>query len=94
MRSYFEKMQDLGNELTENQIKETKENIKQIKDVEEQIKTAIDGGVLGLNLLHIILESNKLIVVDVIRNENPPGTLYRIDNESADEGVTIMDEPL
>ena len=39
----------------------------------------IDGGVLGLNLLNIILESDRLIVVDVIRSGEAPGTLYRID---------------
>lgn len=38
----------------------------------------IDGGVLGFNLLSIILETDKLIVVDVIQNSRKPGTLYRI----------------
>ena len=41
----------------------------------------IDGGVLGLNLLNVILESDRLIVVDVIRSGNAPGTLYKIDND-------------
>ena len=41
----------------------------------------IDGGVLGLNLLNVILESDKLIVVDVVRSGDAPGTLYRIDND-------------
>jgi len=40
----------------------------------------IDGGVLGLNLLNVILETNKLIVIDVVRSGEAPGTLYRIDN--------------
>jgi len=41
----------------------------------------MDGGVLGLNLLSVILESDKLIAVDVIRSGGAPGTLYRIEND-------------
>ncbi|MBW1649159.1 MAG: HyaD/HybD family hydrogenase maturation endopeptidase [Deltaproteobacteria bacterium] len=41
----------------------------------------MDGGVLGLNLLNVILESDRLIAVDVIRSGGAPGTLYRIDND-------------
>jgi hydrogenase maturation protease len=39
----------------------------------------IDGNVLGLNLLGIICETDYLIVVDAIKNNGNPGTIYRID---------------
>ncbi len=38
----------------------------------------IDGGVLGMNLLGVISEADHLIVIDVIRNGEKPGTLYRL----------------
>ncbi|GBC61183.1 HyaD/HybD family hydrogenase maturation endopept idase [Desulfonema ishimotonii] len=41
----------------------------------------VDGGVLGLNLLGVISETDRLIVIDVIRNNGAPGTLCRIDHD-------------
>ena len=40
-----------------------------------------DGGVLGMNLLGVISEVDHLIVVDAIRNDQEPGTLYRLEGE-------------
>jgi hydrogenase maturation protease len=39
----------------------------------------VDGNVLGLNLLGTISDSDYLIVVDAIKNNEAPGTIYRID---------------
>ena len=43
--------------------------------------TILDGGVLGINLLGLISEADYLIVIDIIRNNKEPGTMYRIDDE-------------
>ncbi len=42
----------------------------------------IDGGVLGMNLLGVISEADRLIVVDAVRNKGEAGTLYRIEKEA------------
>ncbi len=47
----------------------------------------VDGGVLGLNLLGVISEADHLIVVDAIRNQGEPGTLYRLEGKAIPERV-------
>lgn len=42
MRPYFEKMPDLGKELTEGHKKNGKENIEQIKEVEKQVRDEVE----------------------------------------------------
>jgi len=49
--------------------------------------SAVDGGVLGLNLLGVMAEADYLIVVDVIRNHGEPGNLYRLEAEQIPERV-------
>lgn len=39
----------------------------------------VDGNVLGLSLLGTISDTDYLIVVDAIKNNEAPGTIYRID---------------
>jgi hydrogenase maturation protease len=46
----------------------------------ENVKV-VDGGTLGMNLLGIISETDHLIVVDAVRNNDDPGTLYRLAGE-------------
>jgi hydrogenase maturation protease len=41
----------------------------------------IDGGVLGMNLLRVLAETDRLIVVDAVRNKSRPGTLIRLEGE-------------
>jgi hydrogenase maturation protease len=41
----------------------------------------VDGGVLGLNLLGVISDADRLIVVDAIRNGGSPGDFYRLAGE-------------
>jgi len=43
--------------------------------------SVVDGGVLGLRLLGVISESDRLIVVDAIRNGGKPGDLHRLNGE-------------
>jgi len=47
----------------------------------------VDGGVLGLNLLGVISEADRLIVVDAIRNGGHPGDLYRLAGEEIPKRV-------
>ena len=42
MKPYFEKMTEFGRTLSEGQIKSTEENLRQIKDVEAQVKDAVE----------------------------------------------------
>ena len=47
----------------------------------------VDGGVLGMNLLGTISEADYLIVIDAVRNGQPPGTLYRLEGEEIPKRV-------
>jgi len=40
----------------------------------------IDGGVLGINLLGYMAAADHLIVVDAVKNRQPPGTFYRLES--------------
>ena len=43
--------------------------------------SVIDGGVLGLNLLWVLAETDHLIVIDAVRNKSRPGTFIRLEGE-------------
>jgi hydrogenase maturation protease len=45
----------------------------------------VDGGTLGLSLLGLLADSDRVILVDAVRTDSPPGTLVRID------GGEVMD---
>lgn len=45
--------------------------------------TLVDGGVQGLNLLDIILNAGRLIVVDTVLNNGRPGDIYRLIHDQA-----------
>ena len=47
----------------------------------------VDGGVLGLNLLGTIVEADRLIVVDAVRNRSAPGTFHRLEGDAIPERV-------
>jgi len=38
----------------------------------------VDGGTLGLDLLALIAASDRVILVDAVRTDQPPGTLVRL----------------
>lgn len=42
----------------------------------------LDGGTLGMELMRFITGSAKLLVVDAIAGEGPPGTFYRLAGEA------------
>jgi len=41
----------------------------------------VDGGVLGVGLMGVIAATDVLIVVDAVRNQKPPGTLCRLQDQ-------------
>jgi hydrogenase maturation protease len=40
-----------------------------------------DGGTLGLGLLGLLAEAERVILVDAVRTDGPPGTLVRLDGD-------------
>jgi hydrogenase maturation protease len=46
-----------------------------------------DGGTLGLSLLDLLAESERVILVDAVRTDDPPGTLVRLDGEEVVDAV-------
>ncbi len=42
----------------------------------------MDGGTMGLNLLYHIEGRKKVIVIDTVLTDDPPGTIYRFTDES------------
>jgi len=47
----------------------------------------VDGGVLGVGLMGVVSDCDVLIVVDAVQNQNPPGTLYRLEGEQVPRRV-------
>jgi hydrogenase maturation protease len=47
----------------------------------------LDGGVLGVRLMGVIGSSDVLIVVDAVKNRQPPGTLYRLADDQVPRRV-------
>jgi hydrogenase maturation protease len=41
----------------------------------------VEGGTDGFGLMHILLEADRLILVDAIRGGGPPGSIYRFEIE-------------
>jgi hydrogenase maturation protease len=41
-----------------------------------------DGGTGGLALLDVLAQRDKVIVIDALESDDPPGTLWRIDGEN------------
>ncbi|MGE0085497.1 MAG: HyaD/HybD family hydrogenase maturation endopeptidase [Desulfococcaceae bacterium] len=62
------------------------EKMQEMYEFPENV-SLVDGGVLGINLLGVLSETDQLIVVDVIRNSGEPGTLYRIDNDEIPQRI-------
>ena len=47
----------------------------------------VDGGVLGVGLMGVIADTDVLIVVDAVRNQQPAGTLYRLQDQEIPKRV-------
>lgn len=51
----------------------------------------VDGGVLGLSLAGIMMEAQKVIVVDAVRGGETPGTIYRFPWDARPEHIQYKD---
>lgn len=49
--------------------------------------SVVDGGVLGVRLMGLVADSDVLIIVDAVRNQQPPGTLYRLADDEVPRRV-------
>ena len=74
MRPYFEEMTPLGKELTDKQRGDAKENIEQIKAVEEEIAEAIEAVKNAGIPAEIIKKRGQLTVWERIEYLIDPGT--------------------
>jgi hydrogenase maturation protease len=44
--------------------------------------TVMDGNVMGINLLGVVSDADRLIVVDAVRNNGSPGDFHRLEGEA------------
>jgi hydrogenase maturation protease len=51
--------------------------------------TLYDGGTLGMRLMQPILECERLIVVDAVLGDGPPGTLYRLTGDGLRQSLAF-----
>lgn len=51
--------------------------------------SVVEGGVLGLNLLGVMSQADHLIVVDTVKNQGTPGTLYRLEGDALPDRVRV-----
>jgi hydrogenase maturation protease len=66
--------------------------IRVIERLQEQYEfpenvSVLDGGVLGVNLLGVISQTEHLIVVDAIRSRGKPGDMYRLVDKQIPERI-------
>ena len=47
----------------------------------------VDGGVLGINLLGVISNAHRLIVVDTVLNHGKPGDLHRLEHDEIPDRI-------
>jgi hydrogenase maturation protease len=50
---------------------------------------AIDGGVMGLDLLPYLEQANALLIIDAIQTGQPPGTIVRLEGEAIPTVLTV-----
>ncbi len=51
--------------------------------------SVLEGGVLGIHLLGTLSRADHLIVVDAVKNRQPPGTLYRLEKDELPERILM-----
>ena len=51
--------------------------------------SVLEGGVLGIHLLGTLSKADHLIVVDAVKNRQPPGTLYRLEKDELPERILM-----
>lgn len=56
------------------------ERIEALYDFPDHI-VPVDGGVLGVNLMGVIAQADKLVVIDAVYNGGRPGDLHRLEGD-------------
>lgn len=46
----------------------------------------LEGGVLGMQLVHELCSAEQLLVIDAMHGDGAPGTIYRLDGDSLPRG--------
>lgn len=55
--------------------------------------TLMDGGTLGLSLLPYVEDADRIIMVDAIRTDDPPGSLVRLEDDDVMPAVAARLSP-
>ncbi len=55
--------------------------------------TVLDGGTLGLNLLDYFENAARVVIVDAVKAERPPGTVLRLQNEEVPAFLALKVSP-
>lgn len=66
------------------------EKLEQEYEFSENVRL-MDGGTLGIRLMEYIMDCDYLIVVDAVLNQNPPGTVYRLEGNDLQKSVAFKD---
>ncbi|MBZ0236680.1 MAG: HyaD/HybD family hydrogenase maturation endopeptidase, partial [Deltaproteobacteria bacterium] len=48
---------------------------------------ALDGGTLGLDLLPLVERADRVVIIDAVRGDGPPGTLVRLTGDDVAPAV-------
>jgi hydrogenase maturation protease len=65
--------------------------VEKIKDMPLPSDVEVmDGGTLGLDLLFYIEGRKKVIVIDTVKADRPPGTLYRFTDKDLEEKTGLL----
>jgi hydrogenase maturation protease len=64
------------------------EELEQQYEFSENV-TVLDGGTLGLKLMGPIMESDYLIIVDIVLNESAPGEVHRLLGEDLNKACAF-----
>ncbi len=51
----------------------------------------VDGGVLGLSLTGTMMEADRVIVIDAVRGDDEPGTIYKFEWNARPEHIQYKD---
>ncbi|MGO0122042.1 HyaD/HybD family hydrogenase maturation endopeptidase [Desulfothermobacter acidiphilus] len=49
----------------------------------------VDGGTAGMDLLYYIEEATRLIIIDAVNGQAPPGTIFKFSPEELDDYVPV-----
>ncbi len=66
--------------------------LRQCFDVPDGVRV-LDGGTLGLSLLPYLQESERVLLVDAVRTDDPPGSFVRLDGDEVGPAVATRLSP-